>query len=358
MLVYLDDYINWWVYAVAAAVSLLILWLSMRGVTRTKEYLSGYALYATHHNPWTEQVITTETYTDGKGRMQTRPKISYIHHPDEWFLTLNTGSFMQVAESTYDYYAGLWGTQMEHIHPFHPNCVSGGGGQQYEWDGNYENLATCTYKGRYINYVKYSRSIFRHEKPDKDDVEEYGLVDYPDFSISRLEIPAVLTSPRLDIHLPEGTQAHIQRINAFYGMSCQIHVFIILYDAAKGVGTSLMQRAYWHGGNKNEFTVCLGLENGTDVRWCKAFSWCDAPSLESATESWFIENPVLDLKAYALWLRGHLHLWKRKEFSDFKYLGVNLSPAAKWGVALLTILLSAAIVIASYYIYLNGNVAS
>ena len=353
MLVYLEDYINWWAYALAAAGSALILWLSMRGVTRTKEYLSGYALSAVHHNPWTEQRITTETYTDSKGRTHTRTRVSYVHHPDVWFLALNTGQTINIFKNTYDHYALLWDTPMQYINPFHANCVAGGGGQQYEWDGEYENMATATYKGRYINYVKYSDSIFRHEKVTDEVVEEYGLVEYPDFQRRFLETDAVLVSPKLDMTIPTSTQEHFWRLNACYGLNKQIHIFIILFDAAKGIGTALKQRSHWNGGNKNEFTVCLGIENGTSVKWCKAFSWCDAPALESATESWFIENPTLDLEAYATWIHENIHLWKRKEFKDFKYLGVNLSPTAKWIVAILTITLCAAIVLISYAAYIG-----
>lgn len=351
MLVYLEDYTNWWGYALAAAGSLLVLWLSMRGASGTKEYLSGYALRATHHEPWTEQIITTETYTDSKGNTHTRTRVSYIHHPDVWFLTLNTGHCVDITESTYDSLADLWGTPIRHINPFHANCISGGGGQEYDWDGIYEHMATTTYKGRYINYVKYSDSIFRHEKISDEDAEEYGLVEYPDFRRKFLETDVILMSPKLNITLPEGTEEHFWRINAYYGQERQIHVFIILFDAAKGIGTALKQRAFWHGGNKNEFTVCLGIENGADVKWCEAFSWCDVPALESATETWFINNPVLDLQAYAEWLKDNLHMWKRKEFKDFKYLGVNLSPTAEWLVAILTIALCAAIVYISYAIY-------
>lgn len=356
MLVYLEDYANWWGYLLAAAASVLILWLSMRGVTRTKEYLSGYAMNATHHDSWTEQVITTETYTDSKGRTQTRTRVSYVYHPDVWFLTLNTGHIVYVDDSVYDRYASLWGTPMQQIHPFHPNCISGGGGQLYEWNGVYDDIATCTYKGRYINYVKYSNSIFRHEKLKADDVEKYGLVDYPDFTTHQLDLPAVLISPKLDMTLSSGIQQCFCRLNAYYGHSAQIHIFMILFDASEGIGAALKQRAYWHGGNKNEFTVCLGVENRTDVKWCKAFSWCDAPVLESATESWFIDNPTLDLEAYALWLRNNIHMWKRKEFKDFKYLGINLSPVAKWVVAVLTILLCVAIVYASYALFMNTHI--
>ena len=349
MLVYFEDYGQWWAYAVMAGVSCLLLWLAMRRGTRCKEYLSAYALKAVHHEAWVERVIYQETYTDNKGKTHTRTRVTYVNHPDIWFLCMNTGECPHVSDSTYDYYRRLWGTPVNHIDPFHANCVSGGGGQEYEWNGIYEAAATHTYKGLYVNYVKYSDSIFNERKPRKEEIEEYGLVDYPDFSGRHLETEAVLVSPLLKIDSTNELNEPLWLFNAFHGQSHQIHMFVILFDSAKSVETALKQRALWRGGNKNEFTVCLGLENGKDVKWCKAFSWCDVPSLEAAAESWFIENPVLDLKVYTEWLRQNVSLWKRKEFKDFAYLGTSLSPTAKWLVALLTIALCAAAVVITIY---------
>ena len=349
LLVYFEDYGQWWAYAVMAAVSCLLLWLAMRRGTRTKEYLSAYALKAVHHESWVERVTYHETYTDSKGKTHTRTRVTYVNHPDIWFLCMNTGTSPHISHSTYDYYRRLWGTPVNHIDPFHANCVSGGGGQEYEWNGIYEAAATHTYKDLYINYVKYSDSIFNERRPGDEEIKEYGLVEYPDFSGRNLETEAVLISPLLKIDSTDELNEPLWLFNAFHGQSHQIHVFVILFDAAKGVETALKQRALWRGGNKNEFTVCLGLENGKDVKWCKAFSWCDVPSLEAAAESWFIENPVLDLKVYTEWLRQNVSLWKRKEFKDFAYLGTSLSPTAKWLVSLLTIALCAAVVLITIY---------
>ncbi|MBO7188821.1 MAG: hypothetical protein J6V31_04475, partial [Tidjanibacter sp.] len=46
----------------------------------------------------------------------------------------------------------------------------------------------------------------------------------------------------------------------------------------------------------------------------------------------------LHLLAFAEWLREHIVLWKRKEFKDFKYLGVQLSTGRKVIVAIVTLL--------------------
>ena len=350
LLVYFEDYGQWWAYAIMAAVNCLLLWLAMLRGTRSKEYLSGYALKVAHHEPWVECVTYPETYTDSKGNTHTRTRVTYVNHPDIWFIVTNTGKNPSITQSTYDFFRSLWETPVRHINPFHANCVSGGGGQEYDWDGIYENAATHTYKGLYINYIKHSNSIFNERKPSKEEIEEYGLVEYPDFSSRLLETETVLVSPLLKTESTDSMNKPIWLFNAFHGQSKQIHVFVILFDAAKGVETALKQQALWRGGNKNEFTVCLGIENGKVVRWCKAFSWCDTPSLETATHSWFIENPELDLQAYSEWLRQNVSLWKRKEFKDFAYLGKALSPTAKWLVALLTIFLC----VASILITIHG----
>lgn len=332
-----------------AAVSCLLLWLAMRRGTRSNEYLSAYALKIVHHYPWTELVVYQETYTDSKGKTHTRTKTRYVYHPAIWFLETNTGVQPYINQGRFMSLKNLWKTPKTDIHPYHPNCVSGGGGEEYEWDGIYENAATHTYKGRYVNYVKYSRSIFKDTPPTKEEIEDFGLVDYPDFPSDQPDTDAVLISPLIAHKYPEKIQNPIRLINAFYGKDRQIHVFIILFDASKGLESAIRQRALWRGGNKNEFTVCLGMEGKNTVKWCKAFSWCDIPSLEAATESWFIKNPQLDLNAYAGWLRENISLWKRKEFKDFAYLGKSLSPTAKWLIALLTIVLCAAAVLITIY---------
>ena len=354
------NYDLWWIYLIMAVVGELFLWLIMRRASRTQEYLSGYALNVQHHEPWVERVERTETYTDSRGNTRTRRVVYYRHHPDVWVMPLNTGNSTYISSAVYNHYRALWRTPEHWINPPHFNCVSGGGGQLYEWNGVYEDMATHTYKGLYINYVANSNSIFRKERVTRNDIEEYGLIDYPKIERSYLEQDVILCSPKLPerVQFAPKTQRAFQLINAFAGHKHQIHIFVLVFDAVQGIITALKQQAYWKGGNKNEFVVCLGVDFGQidpqkesdentrpTVKWCKAFSWCDIPRLESATESYFLENKELHLHAYAEWLRGHLDLWKRKEFKDFKYLGVRLSAGRKAIVAVVTILFCIAIIV-------------
>lgn len=368
LVVLFRNYDWWWMYFIMVVVSELILWLIIRRASRTTEYLSGYALNVQHHEPWVERVVRTESYTDSRGNTRTRTVVDYRHHPDVWVMPLNTGVGTYISPDVYNLYRTKWGTPEQWINPPHINCVSGGGGQLYEWNGVYEDAATHTYKGLYINYVVNSNSIFRKEDLGKDDVENYGLIDYPEFESRYLEQDVVLRSPKLPewVQFPSEAQRAFQLINAFAGHKHQIHIFILMFDAAQGIASALKQQAYWKGGNKNEFVVCLGVDfSNIDpqksvsentplmVKWCKAFSWCDAPKLESATESYFIENKELHLLAYAEWLRGHIGLWKRKEFKDFEYLGVRLSAGRKAIVAFVTILFCIVIIVITCTIAIN-----
>lgn len=343
----------WFAFLAALTVCEVLIYMALRRAHRVVEYLSGYAIEVEHHEAWTEKVVTYVSYRDSSGNMQTRRQVSYVYHPDVWLATLNTGEVEYISSDTYHDTCRMWATGEEEIFPPHVNCVSGGGGQACRFSGRYDDGITCTYKGLYENYVRNSNSIFKLNRVSKSEARRLGLVEYPSFDDAALDIDAVLVAPSAVKIIGEDVrvrQRDIQLINAYEGERREIHIFVLLFDAAQGVQVAIKQREYWRGGNKNEFVLCLGKSGNSDdtelpkVEWSKGFSWCDAPRLESASESWFIENPKLDLEAYAGWLRDNLSLWKRKEFSDFKYLGRKLSPKRRWLIALLSILLSVAIV--------------
>ncbi len=331
----------WWVYLTALAIMEILVYLLFNVINRDKEFLSGYAVEVRHYNAWTERVVRTETYTDGKGKPQTRTKVDYVHHPEYWVMPLNTGKEINISHSHYKYIVGLWNTPKHSFETFHVNCVSGGGGQRYSWDGNEDNAQTATYTNMYKNYLQYSHSIYRGDRISKKEARRMGLFDYP--SIDGHEQNVVCCSGELSgFPLEEAHQTAFQHLNAFLGEKHQVHFLTLLFPADKGIEQALLQRDYWEGGNKNEFTTCLGIKREGDsfkVVWSKPFSWMDTPTLESAAIDWFIRNPELDLLAYASWLRENISLWKRKEFSDFKYLGRHMS---RWQTILyyfLTVLL-------------------
>ena len=316
-----DEY--WWLYPLLAVICEVLLYVALHHVSKVKEYLSGYVVAVEHHFPWTEMRTYTVTVSRN-GRTHTEVRHAYIRHPDEWFRILNTGVTINTDYLYYRNTAAQWATTPFHIDPPHISCVSGGGGERCNWNNIEADTDTVTYTGRYSNYVQNSNSIFKQTAISRKTATELGLIDYPEITRSEQDVVCVSSHLKGNIDITPGIQEKFQRINAFCGAKHQIHIFILLFDARQGIDIAGKQRAYWKGGNKNEFTVCIGLDGNT-VSWCKPFSWMDAPTLEVAAQQYFIEHSELNLEAFAEWLRQNLTLWKRKEFSDFKYLGIHLS---------------------------------
>ena len=124
LLVLFRNYDQWWIYLIMVVVTEFFLWLIMRRVSRTKEYLSGYARYMEHHEPWVERVERVESYTDSRGNTCTRVVVDYVHHPDLWLMVLNTGRVVVIHHNVYYHYCSLWKTPELWINPPHSNCVS------------------------------------------------------------------------------------------------------------------------------------------------------------------------------------------------------------------------------------------
>ena len=209
---------------------------------------------------------------------------------------------------------------------------------------------TLTFSHRYRNYMRYSNSVMRFREVTPQDVKDKHLFDYPK-PPKYYDQKVVLEQPDVDLVTADAQEA-FQRLNAFCGERHEIHVFVLLFDATKqGVEAAELQRAYWEGGNQNEFVVCIGVDKDGTVKWSDAFSWMDVPTLSVATRQYLTQNPKLDLVALAQWIRDNLDKWKRKNFEDFKYLGTNFSPAQeKWFVTISVLLCAVAVTLAIMYV--------
>lgn len=315
---------SWLAYLLITAAAEGLLYVLLSRLSSATEFLSGYVNNVVHLNAWTEKVVKTVTKHDSKGHSYTTDEVRYVKHPDEWFWHLNTGYKQSISETLFLEMCNRWGTEIQYFNTNHQNCVSGGGGEECFWNGNELDTQTVTYTHRYKNPVRYSDSLFKSNFIDKTQVQQLGLFEYP--QVSRFGDQKVIL---YDDNLPEppcyeSANAELQRLNAFMGSTHEIHVFILLFQAEKGVEIAQKQRDYWKGLNKNEFMVCLGVSD-QKVKWCEALSWMDLPNLSLETREYFIKNEDLNLLHFVKWLRDHLDSWKRKEFKDFQYLGTNMS---------------------------------
>lgn len=306
----------WWAYTLITAAAEGLLYLMFFLKNSSVEYLSGYATALIHHFPWVERKERTESRTvNGKTQYMTR--VSYVNHGDEYFCELNTGTTIDTDLAVFNRIREKWCTPPQSIQVKHSNCVGGGGGERYEWNGKEYSTEAFTYTHRYRNPVKNSKSVLRGSMIKKDEAQALGLFEYPEIVDKKQQV--ILVSPDLQ-YTGDIDQANheLQIFNAFYGADKQIHVFILLFPARDGSEIALKQRYYWKGCNKNELVVCLGV-SGNSVEWCETLSWMDEPTLDREAKEYFRYNHTASLSEFVMWLRGHVDLWKRKEVKDFKH---------------------------------------
>lgn len=343
---------QWFAYLASTLVADGLIWLLYYFLTRSTEYLSGYVVGVVHHFAWVERVVRYETVTVN-GKSQSVRREEHVYHPDVWFRLLNTGRSESVNASYFDEMCSLWSTGRYGIAVHHPNQISGGGGEQSDWDGIEDHSDTSTYTHRYRNPLRNSNSIFLGSKITRKQARQMGLFKYPSthtYADQQVVLCHKDATPLLYLH--EANRS-LQFFNAFKGSSSQIHAFIIIFPASLGIEIARRQRDYWHGLNKNELLVCLGMDGG-HVAWCHTQSWMDSPVLDTTYRDYFAHHPDLatadhpDLPSlcdFIDFMSLHLNLWQRKEFSDFRYLGTHFSTGASAVYWIISIALSVAILL-------------
>lgn len=363
-----SGYYEWHVYASVVGGSMaftgLIHWLMYRHRTRSTEYLGSFIYSIYHYDAWVELQVYYEQVSDGKGGYKRVRRVREIYHPEQYEYYTSIGSSYWLDSYDYDRIRSLWGTPV-HRHQIYGTNIVGGVRhyQTYEYsdflDGMfstdpfenievYRTMIPITETHRYVNKIKNSNSIFRFEDISEKQAEDLGLWDYPNVEDSDM-------SPILGLDVDNVIEKQFRLFNAYYGAIHQIRLFVIFFDSAtQGIDVAEKQRAYWKGGNKNEFVICLGISKGK-VGWCHAFSWMDEPVLSVKIESYFHSNQVLDMRKMLDWLREHLYEWKRKEFSDFKYIKVELTTFQYWTAFALTV---AANVAVTYLLVEDANKSS
>lgn len=354
------DFMEWdvyaWILAGSWVYSGVIHYYMIRKRITDEEYLSAWATEIIHEDAWTEIIHVTRTVPagrDSQGRTiyRTVHETRHVRHPECWSLKDSDGAAKELSGERFLEIRNLWNSPEKEDTIWGSDIV---GGRRYlqkhafsdvlkRFEGS-ENVyapplldlyVPVTRTQKYVNKVRHSSSIFRLDQVKEKEAKALGLYYYPPVGEDQ--------EPILGRAFPEQTMKKFRLLNALSGWEYQIHLFVLFFDAAKGIPIAEKQRAFWEGGNKNELTVCLGMEADT-VQWCRAFSWSDEITLQVKTEAWFRDHPVLDMDAFHRFLLDNLSLWKRKEFKDFNYLHVSLSKKQMIWLSLLTVLLEAGII--------------
>lgn len=305
----------------------LLHWLFYKVYTSRTEYLGSMVRDINYEESWTELVEVSETKTDSKGNSYTVKRIEERYHKEKYYFHTTRGTKIKTDYGFYSFVRDLWKLPCTEL-SWSGNHIKGGVryGSCYEMSDfdetereNPKNWVPITESHSYTNKVQASNSIFKFEKIDKKQASEMGLLDYP--AIYSHDAPCVLSN---DILVPKAVDELFRKFNARYAPEYQMRLYILLFDSSKGISISEHQRAYWQGGNKNEFVVCIGMKSNVEIEWARAFSWADEQSKEVKTSEWLMKHSNIDWEKFYSWLRWNLMDWKRKEFKDFDYISISL----------------------------------
>ena len=340
-----------WEYAVVLVPSLLLFFALKYSFvyisSLDKEYLSDLVSKITYYEDWDETVMVTHTRTVSCGNGKTRTETYVVperrYHPKRYVYETVTGETNDVSEDEYKLIC--YKLNMPAVFKDMHRSYRSKDGDAYvtSWSRTRENSYPVTWTHLYQNKVKASSySIFKYGNMSEEEIKENKLFDYP-------EIKNNDQNPILGFNATDTDIDAVRYLNGYRGPKNQIHVFILCFNNPS-LEVAEMQKAYWQGGNKNEFVVCLGVKNNT-VIWCNPFSWSDEPMLEVKTRDYFIKHPDINFKDYAEWLDTQIDKnWHRKEFNDFNYLSIELSIG--WYIAILIIILCYNVGI-SYWVITN-----
>lgn len=285
------------------------------------EYLSYYYTSVEHYEPWDEYIHRTCTRevnctTDKNGSRSCQTEeydCSYVEeHPARWVAEDNGGGSSGISEAYYREVVALWRTEV--FTDMHRDYHS--------YDGDKYSAAlpdSCrqvysprllgyTTTGSYKNKVKFSKSVFTSITVDSADIARLGLY------------PSTFSEPLVG-YTNNAASDLMKRSNWLHGLQDQMHLSILVFWD-KPVDAGFYQDALLVGGNKNEFTVCIGLsKRDSSVLWVKPISWTTNEKLKVEVRDTIAGMPKFDAIATAKYLVNNVpRKFIRRQFKEFEYL--------------------------------------
>jgi hypothetical protein len=118
---------------------------------------------------------------------------------------------------------------------------------------------------------------------------------------------------------------------------------------------ALIQQQHWKNGNKNEFTMCIGVDKTGKVQWAEVFSWTERDELPVMARDYMEKmGTVTDatLLELAKWSEKNIcTTYVKPEFTD-KYAHLSVDPPL-WVVITVWCIITAAIVGMCIFIVVN-----
>ena len=220
-----------------------------------------------------------------------------------WWAHTNLGNTYSLTEHQHDSIVALFGTPkriVERRSNYDPRDRSvGSDGTKFEgtcvgqsspiwnttWSGTDQTRKGYFTMHTYENRIKASDlTIFNISVIDDKEADSIGLYKYPNMNeggFFRGIGDAIYFPTILGKNVSKATQTKFQRLNAKFGPSNELRLWILLFDK-KPASIAALQENYWVKGNQNELIICIGT-NGDEITWVHSFSWALSGDLTAET---------------------------------------------------------------------------
>jgi hypothetical protein len=376
----------WWEAAIflVAALIIVIMKFSTEGVqTHDTEWLTDQLVSVEHHEKyvreWEEWVPEQGHYeTDSKGNStyvvdvpahwETRTE----HHPEHWDKITNGGKSYRVSQQEYNRILAWWArngsqeiyTDLKHSDQRHrfgcpggQNChCSDGRGDMFHvrWPGSRSTIEPLTWTQGYENRIQASHSVFKFPEVPEEVAKNLYALPKPD---SNHNTPAILGDggPTKDT-----ADKELMRWNALIGPRPGPNkdylkagrLWILMFKNGN-VQDAIDQENYWNGGNKNELTLCIGVDSNYKIEWAYVISWTKNEKLKIDIRQFVTERTgkELNLNDVVAYMGKECYdRFERREFAEFSYLTVN---PPGWAVITTYILVTLASVGIGVFVVMN-----
>ena len=291
------------------------------------------ARYFEEWNEWITQTCTS-TSTDADGNTTTtsydcsHSSTNYAY----WEIIDNIGSSHHISQNEYRYLVGYWGK--EKFTDLNRDFYTEDGDMySVSYPNDFSKLIPVCTRHYYVNKVRSSRSVFNFQKVSQDEKTTYKLFDYPKMDILNYDI--LNYNPIFGWNNYEDSKL-LQRYNGLFGAFKRVHMLILVFND-QPYQAGMLQEAYWKGGNKNEFILCIGL-NKKKITWTKVISWTDVEILKTQVAREVKELDTINMPVVIDLMSKEVKAkFIKKNFRDFDYITIEPSDRAILIAFILTI---------------------
>jgi hypothetical protein len=334
----------WWEYLVEYAVCFALIVGFKLGIQTTQttdtEYWGSYMVEVWHHEGWNEYHHQTENVYDEDGNVVGTRDTSWVedHAPCVEAL-MNTGETLVLetggtsgwgsewARKKFPWFEELKGrwTNCETKRHYHSGHTIDGDAfvTRFPLPMKEELLMPVTTKHFWENRIQASSSVFNYPEVSKEDRAAYGLYDYaPIQGYSQTQILGN-GGPTQD-----AAERRLQIVNALLGKDKKVRIYVLIFRN-QPIDAAMKQEALWKKGNKNEFVLCLGLNDSNKAQWAHAFSWTKVELLMVRARDYISTNFMgkereIDLVPVVNFLASDINdKWVKRDFREFSYLSVD-----------------------------------